>query len=266
VVPRIVRIACVELASAHRHLIFLLWRRVFLYTRRDALHAKPGFENVYNDTNARAMERLPLFCVPIPGLSPWAQPSETSCQSKVAAATAAADSSAAAKKRSRDDAMDCDQQQQQPENNTDVSAASRSADTTAARSGSSSNSSSGSNGTTSEQQAAFRYQQELQLLREAGLPCLARVYHATEDAVEFVGVLSFDDESSDAQQQQQSGDAATDDDDMQTAAFLQDGMRRQMLESAADSDMQQEVPPPSLVPRLHVITYRKVISEILVLI
>jgi Mini-chromosome maintenance replisome factor len=222
---------------------------------RDALHAKPGFENVYNDTNARAMERLPLFCVPIPGLSPWAQPAETSLQSEGAAA--AADSSAA-KKRSRDDAMDCDQQQQL-QNSTDEGAAARSAEAAAVRSGSSSSSNVGGSNGTSEQQAAFRYQQELQLLREAGLPCLARVYDAAEgdlklnDAVEFVGVLSFDDESSDAQQL--SGDAA---DDMQTAAFLQDGLRRQMLECAADSNMQQEVPPPSLVPRLHVITYRKV--------
>jgi Mini-chromosome maintenance replisome factor len=210
------------------------------------------------------MERLPLFCVPIPGLSPWAQPAERSCQSEAAAA-AAADSSATTKKRSRDDAMDC--VEQQPQSSTEDSAATKSADTAAAaRSGSSSSNVTSSNGTSSEQQAAFRYQQELQLLREAGLPCLARVYDASEgdlklnDAVEFVGVLSFDDESSDAQQQeQQSGDAAATDDDMQTAAFLQDGLRRQMLESAADSDMQQEVPLPSLVPRLHVITYRKVV-------
>ncbi|CAM9703918.1 unnamed protein product, partial [Choristocarpus tenellus] len=49
-------------------------RTRFISKYTESLATRPGFVNDYEGPEVKTMERLPLFCVPVPGLSPWAVP------------------------------------------------------------------------------------------------------------------------------------------------------------------------------------------------
>eukprot|EP00904_Undaria_pinnatifida_P003399 jgi/Undpi1/1305/HiC_scaffold_11.g04697.m1 len=233
----------------------------------DSIPQKVGFVNEFDGPGAVTMDRLPLFCIPVPGLSPWARASMRAEEGRVGSSKrqgSAEDGSAESlPKRPRDaggDAMDCTDEsdntvsRDQPPGITASEPHRKtlrpSSDPTSSESEAIGDGpATGGGDCAAENPTAFLHKQELEL---AGIACVVKVYDFREgqvklnETIEFVGVLGYDDalskpEGDEGKEGEGSGEAG-----MVTGNPFQGLM-----------DFSRKVPPPSLAPRLHCIFNRK---------
>eukprot|EP00752_Nemacystus_decipiens_P010697 g9526.t2 len=257
----------------------------------DSIAQRPGHVNEYDGPGAKTMDRLPLYCVPVPGLSPWAIPPNQRRQEEREGEPGiiAAGTGGGLPKRHREDAaggagggakdaMDCTEESAnvnageknggpQPKARRAASSGVPGAPSAGIANGSSSSSSSGGGGGGGSGGSiagpAFHHGQELAL---AGLACVVKLYDFREgqvklnDTAEFVGVLGYD-QASGAPALDPDGDGdvpmlggeGPEGQQHRQASFMGGGNPFQGLE-----DFSRKIPPPSLAPRLHCVFHRKV--------
>eukprot|EP00903_Cladosiphon_okamuranus_P010696 g10109.t1 len=248
----------------------------------DSIAQRPGYVNEYDGPGAKTMDRLPLYCVPVPGLSPWAiQPNhgrEGEREGEPGANSAAATGGLTKRQREdaawaaeeaggeRGDAMDCTDEcgdagningGPQPKALRPATNGVPGPPSAAAANGSSSSTS-----TNDMASPAFHHGQELEL---AGLACVVKLYDFREgqvklnDTAEFVGVLGYD-QASEARLQDQDGDVPMSGGEgvagKQQASSSSKGGGSNPFQGL--EDFSRKVPPPSLAPRLHCLFHRKV--------
>lgn len=237
----------------------------------DSIPQKAGFVNEFDGPGAETMDRLPLFCIPIPGQSQWAHASmrtEGERQGSSKQEGPVEGSTESLPKRQRDaggDAMDCadesDKAVTRDPHPPGIAASEPQRKTLRPSSDPASNGSGenlgaglpapgGGGDCAAGNPAAFLHRQELGL---AGLACVVKVYDFREgqvklnQTVEFVGVLGYDD----ALSPPEGGAAREGEEETGGEAGMVSGNPFQGLE-----DFSRKVPPPSLAPRLHCIFHR----------
>ncbi|CAM9467324.1 unnamed protein product [Pylaiella littoralis] len=245
----------------------------------DSIAQRPGFVNEYDGPGAMTMDRLPLYCVPVPGQSQWTMPSKQGQQQQHQGdkGGGVAVASGGLPKRHREqpggeDAMDCTDehgdakatpsdsgnggpQPKAPRAAPDLPKSGEDAGAAPA-SGDGSNGVSSSNGVSNGPGSAFHHGQELEL---AGLACVVKVYDFREgqvklnDTAEFIGVLGYD----------QALVASQEEGDVPMGEEAAGQQQQQQVPPTTGNPFQglenfsRKIPPPSLAPRLHCVFHRK---------
>ncbi|CAM9320213.1 unnamed protein product [Scytosiphon promiscuus] len=254
----------------------------------DSIAQKPGFVNEYDGPGAKTMERLPLYCVPVPGQSKWAMPpihgdrgqgKEEEEEDAAAAGGMQKRQRDDIDERGRGDAMDCTVGDEAAElsavnghtngnSQTKVPRASGEGTEVATSNGVGTRKPSSLTPNGKSAAPAFHHGQELEL---AGLACVVKAYDFREgqiklnDTAEFVGVLGYDHAAA-ASVSDEAG-VTPDDEDVAMGGGDAAAEQQQVSPSEAGAvagnpfqgleDFSRKIPPPSLAPRLHCVFHRK---------